>query len=128
MGAFELIAAFLTSSGLQSIAGAVQIIALGFLLKQTAMLQRLTSELHRWHDQPDREHPGAMIWWATGLNDLTEVTSQLSGTVRAISVTQAEHLEAIRDLKKLGVENSKTVTELIEYSKRAIATREHLVG
>lgn len=128
MSALELLQGFLTSSGVAAGAGAVQLLALAYVLKSLGQLQKLTSELHRWHDHPDAEHPGAMIWWGTALNEVEEHTKQLASSVRAISTSQGEHLEAIRDLKVLAVEQGRIVADLVEYSKRAIATREHLVG
>ena len=57
----------------------------GVLVKKLDEIKEKVRELHRWHDAPDAAHPGAMLWWGMGLNEIREEIRQLREAVAELT-------------------------------------------
>ena len=129
--AYELIGSFLSSSGLQSLVGAIQVIAVAFVLRgltrlelQGASLKRMIEGQVALHDVPDPKHHGAKLWWGVGINEIEEQLSVVTERQRVMGDRQRDFVEAIRELKKGQQELTLVCTKAVSQ----MAQREHLIG
>ena len=128
---YSLLAEFLTSSGLQSVIGAIQVVAIVFVLRGMAKLEMQGSSLKRMiegqvalHDVDDPKHHGAKLWWGVGVNTIEEQLSVVTERQRVMGDRQRDFVEAIRELKKGQQELTLVCTKAVSQ----MAQREHLIG
>ena len=129
---YSLLSEFLTSTGLQSLIGAIQVVAVIFVLRGMAKLELQSVSLKRLVEgqvellgPEDSAHPGARLFWGVGhgeaLRGLDEKISTLSERQRVIADRQRDFVESVRELRA-------GQTLLIQLTQKAINQREHLVG
>lgn len=82
----------------------------GQLLKDVAHLRQRCDWIHAQHDIPDKNHPGAMVWWALDLPEIKKLLEQ--------SIILAGQNE--QSLKLLGEEFKKALKSFEYVVERAI--------
>jgi hypothetical protein len=132
---YSILAEFLTSTGLQSLIGAVQVIAVIFVLRgmakletQGASLRALVDQQAALHDVDDPKHHGAKLWWGVGVNTIEEQLTVVTERQRTISERQRDFTESIRELKQGQSQLTTSMVQLTNVATKAINQREHLVG
>ena len=129
---YSILAEFLGSTALASTIGAIQVVAIVFVLRGMAKLELQGAAMKRLVDiqvellgPEDSAHPGARLFWGVGnaeaLRNLDEKISTLSERQRVIADRQRDFVESVRELRA-------GQTSLIQLNQKAINQREHLVG
>lgn len=129
----------LSSSGLTSLIGAVQVTATVYVIRAVAGLSHETTQLRQLIEQQgatlgpeDPLHPGARLFWGVGVNSIEQQLGVVSERQRTIVDRQSDQSEAMKELRKSQIANHASLAtemqSLKEHAARAIAMRQDLVG
>lgn len=124
----QLFADLLNSPGLQSFVGVCQITLLLFLVRAVSLLQRQIADLHEWHSVKDPARPGAFLWWAASLPDVTASLETITKRLHVHHDKLSEVSDRQRDQQEQLKDITKAQRDLSTVCVRAVNQREHLVG